>query len=101
MEQELRLKKLEIAINNHNRRLNEHDNMHLESRKDIQMLQEILKETKLTNELIAELTSYAQKTYEVFRPIVNISSYIVKLGSIFLILWHSIKWAYAKLALFT
>lgn len=98
---ELRIKKLEQAMHSFNRRLNDHDETLKRDREDITMLQDIAKSNKEILETLHSLTEYAKKTYEVFEPLARIGAKVVKYSAIFVALWHGMKWAYAKIMLFT
>lgn len=99
MEDEMRVRKLELTVYNHNRRLDDHDKLHAESRKDIAMLQEIAKSNQDILEAVHDLKDYAQKTYEVFEPLARIGAKVAKYGAVFIAAWHAVKWLYAKLVL--
>lgn len=103
---ETRFKKLELTVYHHNRRLDDHDKLHSESRKDIEMLQNILHETQKQTGVLLEvaphikaLSQYAEKTYDVFEPLARISAKFAKFAIMFTAIWHGAKWAYAKIVL--
>ena len=115
MEEEMRLKKLEIAVHNHNRRLDDHDKIHSEdliwkreTKHEISMMQKILHESQKQtaifvqqSEDILAVREYAKKTYEVFHPLTKIVSAALKFGALITIVWHGIKFIMAKFALLT
>lgn len=92
-----RLTKIELAVNNHNRRLDDHEAQIKESQRDIHMLQQIAESNKDILEAVKELKDYAQKTYEVFEPLARYGAKLVKFGVMFTAGWHAIKYAYAKI----
>jgi hypothetical protein len=101
MDEEMRMRKLELTVHNHNRRLDDHDKLHVDSRKDIAMLQEIAKSNQDILEAVHDLKDYAKKTYDVFEPMARYGSRLIKIFAVFIAVWHAVKWAYAKLVLFT
>lgn len=97
MEDEIRMQRLELKVNNQGHKLDSHDE-HIEKvGKDIAMLQKILTETQTTNRLIGEVIDYARKTYEVFEPMAKFLSMVAKVSIIFTVVWHAVKWAAIKL----
>lgn len=115
MEEDLRLQKLELAVNNINFKLNNHDGVILrldkvlsEQGKDINMLHDLVIETKKQTGVLLELAPsiksmevYAGKTYDVVRPLSKIVNVVVKVGALALVVWHAVKWAAAKLMLWS
>ena len=115
MEEEVRLKKLEIAVYNHNRRLDDHDVLHAKDViwKDVtkeeistmhKMLEESQKQTAIfmkQSEDIIAVREYAQKTYEVFHPLAKVATVAIKFGALVTIVWHGVKLVMAKIALVT
>lgn len=99
--EELRWKKLEHNVNTLSRRQDDADERINENDKDIGMLKQILEENRKTNELITEVISYAQKTYEVFEPLAKFMSRMAKVGLLFTFLWHGIKYLTVKLGFLT
>lgn len=99
--EDLRLQKLELKVNNHNRRLDDHDEDIEKYGKDIAMLQKILTETEKTNRLISEVVDYAKKTYEVFEPMSRFMTKVAKVGLIFTFFWHGIKYLAFKMGFLT
>jgi len=109
----MRLKRLEIAVHNHNRRLDDHDSLHAkdviwkgEVKEEIGMMHKILQENqkqtaifmKQSEDIIA-VREYAQKTYEVFHPLAKIASTAIKFGALATIVWHGAKLVAAKIGL--
>ena len=105
--EDLRLKKVEISVHTLNRRvddaesrMNGHDSMLNEHRKEIDMLQHIYQEHLKTNELVQEVVEYAKKTYEVVHPLAKVVGAGIKLGAAGLIVWHAVKLLIAKVTFF-
>lgn len=82
-----------------NRRVTDAEEIATQNGKDIVMLQQILKETQTTNELISEVVDYARKTYEVFEPMAKFAGKVSKIGLPLILLWHGIKWLALKVGL--
>lgn len=117
---DFRFKKIEMGQTEHARRLDDHEGRITYNRgridkteKDVAVLQKILEQAELaneqtlkTNELLAaaapyviKMASYAEKTYDVFKPMATLSGYIVKIGALFAIIWHGMKWLGVKVGI--
>lgn len=96
---DFRIKKLEFNVAEHNRRLSDHDELHKETRKDIDMLKAIHEAQQETNQLISEIAGYAQKTYEVFEPMAKFVSFAAKVALLGTFVWHAVKVVMAKLSI--
>lgn len=101
---EFKIKKLESDVLMHNRRLSDHDALHSEARKDINMLMDLLAETKKQTGVLLELApaiknleSYVGKISDVFEPLAKILSFWAKLAVVFTFVWHSAKLLLAKI----
>lgn len=97
-------KQIELAVHNHNRRLDDYETQMkvvqsdvVKDRADIDMLKQIAESNHDILQAVKELKEYAQKTYEVFEPLARYGAKVVKLGVLFTAGWHALKYAYAKL----
>ena len=99
-------------MHNHSRRLNDHDHLLSKDRADIDMLHEILKESKKQTEeyqkqtkilmevapAVNNLSVWAEKSYDVIKPLATVSVIIIKIGGGLAILWAGLTalWHGAK-----
>ena len=83
------------------RRVDDHERRLLASEGDIETLKSIHESViKMANHA-EKIEDYAQKTYDVFKPLATISGYVVKIGALVLLVWHATKWVLIKLGLFS
>lgn len=111
--EDLRLKKLELKVHEHNRRLDDHDSMHLNAEKrmiadraDIDMLKQIHETQKENNALVAEVVTIAKETLEIVRPLLKVVRFVgiaaawsTKIAIGGAVIWHAIKWGATKIGL--
>lgn len=110
--EETRIKKLEITVDNLNRRFDEHDELHtqdaiwkIDTDKRMAMHHETLEELKKQTAILIKvapsidsMAHYLEKTYDVVTPLAKLSGFIIKIGGGAIIVWHLLKLAIAKLA---
>jgi hypothetical protein len=111
---ELRIKKMEIALHNHNRRLDDHDHLLGKDRADIDMLKQIHESQKEMNVIVAEIAGYAKETLDVLKPLAKsfrwlgiAVGWVIKVGGGLALLWaglmaiwHGLKALALKFGLF-
>lgn len=112
MADEIRIKKIELAVNKHEMRLNEHEVKHVEDAAwkkkingQIDMLHEVLlenqKQTSILLKLapsIDNLAHYAEKTYDVVKPLAALSGIVVKIAAVVVVIWLGVVWVFHKIA---
>lgn len=111
MDEEMRLKRLEFRVDNHNRRLDDHDAIHAkdviwkaDAIEQISMMRKIFEETQKQTAIfvnvaedITSVRNYAQKTYDVVHPLSKILFAAGKIGAAGVVLWHGGAIAYGAL----
>jgi hypothetical protein len=102
---DLWVKKMEITVHNHNRRLDEHDALLSKDREDIDMLKQIHESQKEMNAIVTEIANYAKETLDVIKPLAKsfrwlgiMGGWVIKVGGGVAILWAGLTaiWHGAK-----
>lgn len=92
-------RKLEADMAALSLQVSEQKKLHKEVVIRMDTMEKILTASHETNVLLAEIISYAKKTYEVFEPIARIGSKIAKFSILFTAVWHGAKWLGAKVGM--
>lgn len=99
---------MEFDVAELKRKLAESDNRLKENGKDIDMLRKLVEENQKQTAILLEvapainsLATYAEKTYDVVKPLNKASSIVIKIGAAFVLIWHGAKLIYSKIMLFS
>jgi hypothetical protein len=98
--------KLELNVHALNRRVDDHDNMHLNAEKRIDSVEKLVSLHEESLQVFKDMKAIAQETLEVVRPLVKAlrlvgiaSAWAAKVAVGSAVIWTSIKWVATKIGL--